>query len=174
MPIYNRCSINVCCTEQGISRHCLILEVFARLRALVGGLIPWPRLHLAWRYQLVGRPESQSYVYTALNPTTSLFPVTVGAYLLFTKQDCGYCIFSLLGTWDMCGQVGGRGLTTNSPQPAPVSAKAHHTPLPRPRLAGPCDKEPAELIYQKKGFGALPSTSPARPDQIAPLVLLLP
>lgn len=54
-----------------------------------------------------------------LHLATRLFPVTAGAYLFFTKQVCGYCIPSLSGTVGMCvcGQVGGRGLLTNSPWP---------------------------------------------------------
>lgn len=37
-----------------------------------------------------------------LHLATSLFPVTAGAYLFFTKQVCGYCIPSLSGTVGMC------------------------------------------------------------------------
>lgn len=39
---------------------------------------------------------------TALTPATCLFPVTARAYLIFLKQVCGYCIFSLSGTVGMC------------------------------------------------------------------------
>lgn len=45
-----------------------------------------------------------------------VFPVTAGAYLLLTKQVCGYCIPSLSGTEGMCVWPGlGEGTLNKQP-----------------------------------------------------------